>query len=58
MVAVADADANIVYSQVMRGVPSDSLFTVTPTGVVNVVGNIDREAERTYDVQIEVQLGS
>ena len=55
MVAVSgDPNDNIVYSQVMRGVPSDAVFTVTSAGVVNVVGNIDREAQRTYDVQIEV----
>lgn len=55
VVAVSsDSDARIVYSQVMRGVPSDSLFSVSNTGVVNVIGNIDREAEPTYDVQIEV----
>ena len=55
MVAVSgDPDANIVYSQVMRGVPNDALFSVTSAGVVNVVGNIDREQQRTYDLQIEV----
>lgn len=55
VVAVAaDSDARIVYSQVMRGVPSDALFSVSNTGVVNVIGNIDREAEPTYDLQIEV----
>lgn len=57
VVAVADGNptANVVYSQVMRGVPSDNVFTVTATGVVNVVGVIDRESERTYDVQIQVR---
>ncbi len=49
-----DSDATVVYSQVMRGVPSDALFAVTSAGVVNVVGNVDREAEGTYDIQIEV----
>ena len=44
---------NIVYSQVMRGVPSDSLFNVTRLGVVNAIGNLDREVKRTYDLQIE-----
>jgi hypothetical protein len=54
-VAADDPSANIVYSKVMRGVPSDSLFSVTSTGVVNVVGNLDRETASTYDVQIEVR---
>lgn len=57
MVAVAanDPSANIVYSKVMRGVPSDGFFSVTDDGVVNVIGNIDREAESTDDVQIQVR---
>lgn len=54
-VAADASSANIVYSQVMRGVPSDGVFSVTPTGGVNVVGNLDREAESTYDVQIQVR---
>lgn len=55
MVAVADdPTANIVYSQVMRSVPSDRLFRVSAAGVVDVIGNLDREAESTYDVQIQV----
>ena len=57
MVAVApdDPSANVVYSKVVRGVPSDDLFSVTNTGIVNVVGNLDREIENTYDVQIQVR---
>ena len=56
MVAVVADDpmANVVYTQVMRGVPSDSLFSVSETGVVNVIGVLDRETENTYDVQIQV----
>lgn len=57
-VAADDPNANIIYSQVMRGVPSDGFFTVTPAGVVNVVGNLDRETEGTYDVQIQVRTNS
>lgn len=58
MVAVSSTDptAVIVYAQVMRNVPSDSFFSVTNAGVVNVVGNIDREDEATYDVLIEVSV--
>lgn len=54
-VAANDPSANIVYSKVMRGVPNDGFFSVTDAGVVNVLGNIDREAETTYDVQIQVR---
>ena len=58
MVAASDSDpdATIVYSKVSRGVDSDALFTVTSAGVVNVVGNLDREAASTYDVQIQVRM--
>lgn len=53
-VAMGNPTANIVYSQVMReGVSSDRLFNVTSMGVVNVIGNLDREAASSYDVQIE-----
>ena len=57
MVAVAadDASANIVYSKVNRGVPSDAIFDVANVGVVNVVGNLDRESASSYDVQIQVR---
>ena len=57
-VVADDPSANIVYSQVMRNVPSDSLFSVSSTGVVNVVGILDREAASTYDIQISVSISS
>ena len=53
-VVANDPAANIIYSQVMRNIPSDSLFSVTEEGVVNVIGLIDRETDNTYDVQIQV----
>jgi hypothetical protein len=58
VVAVSDddPDANIVYSKVSRGVDNDALFTVTSAGVVNVVGNLDRETANTYDVQIQAYI--
>lgn len=53
-VVANDPAANIIYSQVMRNIPSDSLFSVTEEGVVNVIGVIDRETDNTYDIQIQV----
>ena len=50
--------ATIVYSQVMRGVATDSLFTVSSTGAVNAVGLLDRETASSYDIQVQVRLPS
>ncbi len=49
------SSATVVYSQVMRGVASDSLFTVSATGAVNAVGAFDREAAQSYDIQVQVK---
>lgn len=57
VVAVATSvptSATVVYSKVMRGVNSDNLFTVSSSGAINVVGVLDREAESTYDIQVQV----
>lgn len=59
VVAVATnvpSSATIVYSLVMRGVTSDSLFTVSSNGAVNAVGVLDRETATSYDIQVQVRL--